>query len=86
MLGTNSKKEWRPVESDGAGGKFKYVQMILDSGAGCTAFPASLGDGYPLKSDERVGVEYGGAIVGMTSKDEGQRTINTLNIEHIFGD
>ena len=28
--------------------KGRYVKMIFDSGAGCTAMPASVGEGYPI--------------------------------------
>ena len=50
----------------------KYVQMIFDSGAGCTAIPAKVGEGYPLKQDDYVGTEYSGATEGMKSKDQGE--------------
>ena len=56
-----------------------YCQMVLDSGACRTAMPARIGQGYPLTVDNHAGAEYGGAMEGMTAKDEGSRVINVLN-------
>ena len=56
-------------------------KMIFDSGAGCTAMPASVGEGYPIAQDSWVGEQYGGAMEGMRAADEGRRTINILD-EH----
>ena len=53
--------------------------MIFDSGAGCTAVLAHTRKGYPLTLDDRVGVEYGGAMEGMKAEDEGERVNNVLN-------
>ena len=54
----------------------KYVNMIFGSGAGCTAMPAAVGEGYPIAQDDWVGEQYGGMMEGMKVADEGRRTIN----------
>ena len=77
LSSVTAKRRWRPIEHDGTGGK--YCQMVLDSGACCAAMPARIGEGYPLTIDNHAGAEYGGAMEGMTAKDEGSRVINVLN-------
>ena len=62
----------------------KYVKMIFDSGAGCTAMPAAVGDGYPLIQDEWSGEKYGGMMEGMKAADEGRRTINVFDDNSIY--
>ena len=59
--------------------KGRYVKMIFDSGAGCTAMPASVGEGYPIAQDEWSGEQYGGAMDGMRASDEGRRTIQIVD-------
>ena len=68
----SKKKQWRPVNQLN-GHQLKYEQMIFDSGAGCTAVPARVGEGYPLKQDDYVGTEYSGAIEGMKGREGYQR-------------
>ena len=63
----------RHEAEDGATGK--YCRMIFDSGAGCTAMPASVGEGYKIVQDEWTGEQYGGAMEGMKASDEGHRVI-----------
>ena len=57
----------------------KYCRMIFDSGAGCTAMPASVGEGYKVEQDEWTGEQYGGAMEGMKASDEGHRIINIID-------
>ena len=59
----------------------KYVKVIFDSGAGCTAMPAEVGEGYPIVQDQWTGEKYGGMMEGMQAADEGKRTINFID-EH----
>ncbi len=59
----------------------KYVKMIFDSGASCTAMPAEVGEGYPIIQDQWAGEKYGGMMEGMKAADEGRRTINFID-EH----
>ena len=57
----------------------KYVKMIFDSGAGCTAMPAEVGEGYPIVQDQWTGEKYGGMMGGMQAADEGKRTIHFID-------
>ena len=65
---------WKPV-----GTGTQRVQMIMDSGASCTAMPAKVGEGYPINEDKWTGSKYGLAIEGVQSVDKGSRTINVIN-------
>ena len=59
--------------------ELKYVQMIFDSGASCSAFPREIGEGYGIVKDEHAGYEYHGAgSENSAIKDEGCRAVQFL--------
>ena len=67
------------------GDALKYVQMIFDSGASCSAFPREVGEGYGIVKDEHAGYEYHGAgSENSAVTDEGRRSIQFFDENWAF--